>query len=56
MKTFLIVFGCVVITSYLYVMISSTGEQHDSIKTIVAQTHQQIKEIQVCANQISEHS
>lgn len=47
MKTFLIVFGCVVITSYLYVMISSTREQHDSIKTIVAQTHQQIKEIQV---------
>lgn len=47
MKTFLIVFGCVVITSYVFVVISSTREQDDSIKTIVTQTHQQIKEFHV---------
>ncbi|XP_031633310.1 uncharacterized protein LOC116347052 [Contarinia nasturtii] len=46
MKSFLIVFGCVVITSYVFVMIGSTREQNDSIKTIVTQTHRHIKEIQ----------
>lgn len=46
-KTFAIVFGCVVITSYVFVMISSTREQNDSIKTIVTQTHQHFKELQV---------
>lgn len=47
MKTFLIVFGCVVITSYVFVMTVSTRDQNDSIKTIVTQTHQHIKELQV---------
>lgn len=48
MKTFLIIFGCVVVTSYIFVMTSSTREQNDSkIKTIVTQTHQHIKEFHV---------
>lgn len=47
MKTFLLVFGCVVITSYVFVMISSTREQNDSMKTIVTQAHQHIKEFHV---------
>lgn len=47
MKTFLIVFGCAVIISYVFVMNSSTREQNESIKKIVTQTHQHFKEFHV---------
>lgn len=47
MKTFLIIFGCVVIISYFIVMLSSASDQNDSIKTIVTRTHHHIKKIHV---------
>lgn len=49
MKTFLIVFGCVVITSYVFITISPTREQtpNESFGTLITQTHKHIKEFHV---------
>lgn len=46
-KTFLIVCGCVLITSYILIIFTSSEQQNDSIKNIVSQTNLHIKEIQV---------
>lgn len=48
-KTFLIVCGCVLITSYILIIFTSSEQQNDSIKNIMSQTNLHIKEIQVSA-------
>lgn len=47
MRTFLIVLCCVVAVTYIVLMLTATGQQNDSFKNIMTQTHQQLKELHV---------
>lgn len=46
-KNFLIILCCVVLTSLFLILFSPAGQQNDSFKNIVSQTHQQLKEFHV---------
>lgn len=47
MRTFLIVLCFVVAITYIVLMLTATGQQNDSFKNIMTQTHQQWKELHV---------
>lgn len=49
LKTFLIVCGCVLITSYILIIFTSSEQHNDSISNIMSQTNLHIKGIQVSA-------
>ncbi|XP_052867850.1 uncharacterized protein LOC128273836 [Anopheles cruzii] len=42
-KPFLLILTCVVMTTFLLILFSSAGQQNDSLKSIVSQTHQQFR-------------
>lgn len=46
-KSFLIGLCGVAVTSALLILFSSAGQQNENLKSIVSQTHQQIREFQV---------
>ncbi|XP_055374418.1 uncharacterized protein LOC129607420 [Condylostylus longicornis] len=45
-KNFIIILCCVVLTSFIFIILGPAGQQNDSIKNIVTQTHQQLRELQ----------
>lgn len=46
-KSFLLILSCVITLSLLLIILGPAGQQNDSFKNIVSQTHQQLREIQV---------
>lgn len=46
-KNFVLILVCVVLTSFIFIILGPAGQQNDSLKNIVTQTHQQLNKLQV---------